>query len=93
MSTLSRRTTLAMLGLAPATAVGAETFLPPVEGGGVQVGFSTDKIMANAFRQLAENIEAGRVCVRSIDLGCSVRSDVVIEHTLTTTFSYEPEKS
>lgn len=87
--TMSRRTTLAMLGLALAIAVGAETILIPVVGGGVQTTSDTSRaMMARAFRKMAENIEAGRIDIVGFDVSCSLRP---VEHVFSTRFIYKPE--
>lgn len=87
----SRRTVLAMLGLAPATAVGAETFLPAPEKAKVQIGRSNREVIAAAFRRMAENIEAGNVETISFEIHCSIDPDDAVKHSLTTTFFYLPE--
>jgi hypothetical protein len=82
-----------MLGLAPASAVGAETFLqapdkPERPNVGADANAAT---IVNALRRLAENIEAGRVGVGRLDLNAKLLRDEIVEHDLTVGFVYKPE--
>lgn len=89
---VSRRTTLAMLGLAPSTVVGAETFLPPIEGRrSGQAGRTSDKVIAAALRRLAENIEGGTVSATGIEINAAINPNAIVEHALTIRFSHNPE--
>lgn len=95
ITNVSRRTTLAMLGLAPATAVGAETFLNAPEPGHwarPNIGNdSSNETVATALRNLADNIVAGKVDVTCLDLNASLKPDEIVYHNLTVTFAHKPE--
>lgn len=92
----TRRTALAMLGLAPASAVGAETFNAghPEISGGVQYGgdaYNKERY-ARAFEQLASEIRSARVDVVSIELRAKLEANSFVdEHDLNVRFRYKPE--
>lgn len=91
----SRRTALAMLGLAPATAVGAETFMnPPDNPGDIQSvsGAYTAERFANALEQLAKEIRRGAVYVESLNLNASLHFNGIADrHELLLKFLFKPE--
>jgi ATP-dependent helicase/DNAse subunit B len=93
--TTSRRTALAMLGLAPATAVGAETFMAaPENPGGVQsVTRAYDRErFANAFEKLAAELRRDAVEIHSLKLSSSMEPNEIADmHDLVLRFRYKPE--
>lgn len=92
MSKMSRRTTLAMLGLAPATAVGAESFsAKPIDEPWAPSSHYSKETYARVFRSLSEQIEQGRVDVFNIDLAVTLKPDDFVKHILSVEFSYKPD--
>lgn len=90
---MNRRVTLAMLGLAPTAAIGAESFVDgPVDA--IYTGTSTynERVWANAFRNLAEQIEKGTISVHKLDIAASLQSQEFCQHTLKLEFSYLPDR-
>lgn len=89
---MNRRETLAMLGLAPAsTAVGAESFIEPVNAARRNsLPRWTNKQAADTFRRFADALDRGEVSVFSLNVGGTLRFDDVLKHQLTVEFSYKP---
>ena len=90
---MTRRTTLAMLGLIPATAVGAETFLEPIEGPyTIQAGSdASPERVAGALERLAASIRSGETLVSGLQVDCSIEPDTVVEHKVSVRFCYQAE--
>src|SRR5688572_15273777 len=96
MMSTTRRTALAMLGLAPATAaVGSEQFMAaPKKPGEIQSVFGayTAEDFAGAFENLARNIRAGSVDVDRLRFVSDLSADKIADcHELTLNFRYKPE--
>ncbi len=93
MNAPSRRTTLAMLGLVPATAVGAETMIDPKnEPTTLLTGHDTSaQQIATALHRLAEQIEAGAVLTERLDFSASLAADTPLMNVLTVSFWHNPE--
>lgn len=90
---MTRRTTLAMLGLAPAGAVGAETFLEPLQKPHqIQAGSdASDPRIADALRRLADSIERKQTLTSHLRVDCVIEADKVVQHELTVRFVYVAE--
>lgn len=93
--TTTRRTALAMLGLASASAVGAETFMsPPPTPGDVQsvsAAYQRERF-AQAFEKLASELRRDAVLVESLTLSASLQHDDIADrHELVLKFAYRPE--
>jgi hypothetical protein len=86
----TRRTALAILGLAPATALAAEDVrhrdIP--DGGGRSYGFgaSVPRTVA-ALRRLADEIERGDCLLQTMDMQSSAAFDAFLVHKLTVGFA------
>lgn len=94
MST-TRRTALAMLGLAPASAVSAETFIaPPDKPGDVQSvsGAYQRERFAQAFEKLAAELRRDTVMIESLKMSASLEANEIADrHELVLKFIYMPE--
>lgn len=93
MST-TRRTLLAFLGLAPASAaIGSETFRPvPKESRNIQCGNScTSESMTAAFRHFADGIEKKQIEMISLGFASALDVDKIAEHEMIIRFYYLPE--
>lgn len=91
MSASSRRTVLALLGLAPASAaVGAESFVPPPDGKGLapMAGPTTDVAIATALRNMADAIDRGEIVTTDISVDGSLRANEIMKHRLAVEFYY-----
>lgn len=93
MSDSSRRTFLVALGLAPATAISAESMLPsPERPGGLQVGQDASRErIAYALRRLADGIESRDVLVEQIDFQATLAADEIVRHTMTMKMIHAPK--
>lgn len=92
MNAPSRRTTLAMLGLVPSAAIGAETMIDPKHKADIQTGMDTSpQQIATALKRLAEQIETGNVLTEALDFSASLRADTLLTNRLTVSFWYAPK--
>ena len=95
MSNSSRRTVLAILGLAPVSAVAGEDFARPLLGpDGKPTGFhfgQADQFnvqglptsrVAGALRRLADEIDSGGVLVQGMSMTSKVTFDEFLMHTI-----------
>ena len=93
----NRRTALAMLGLVPASAIGAESFIEPPEVPGEMqsvTGAYRKERWARAFELLAAEIRKESVELSNAKISASLGpNDVADLHELTVTFRYLPELS
>lgn len=88
MST-SRRSALAMLGLAPAgTAFAIENAIEPEDPPGIHEGRDCRKI-SEALRRLAESIEKSETYVENFKIETEAAADMVITHKFTINFLYK----
>jgi hypothetical protein len=82
-SASSRRTFIAMLGLAPASAVAAEDMANPINGpsGKPEFHFGAQHArVASALRKLADQIEAGDALAQRITITSSITHEDFLEH-------------
>ena len=95
----TRRTALAMLGLAPASAIGSETFTGPADPSnnrGVRsvVGSYDRERYARVFETLAAELRKDSVELQNIELKSVLNADALADvHDLTVRFRYLPELS
>lgn len=92
--TTSRRTILAVLGLAPA-AIGSEAFANPPDMPGeiqsVSTAFSNERA-AKALEALARELRRGSIDTTSINVSSDMTAnDIADQHTLTFRFLHKPE--
>lgn len=90
--TTSRRTALAILGLAPTAAIGSETFNKTADRpGDVQscVEAYDKERYAAAFRKIADDIRAGHIDISHLSLNSEINADLIADvHELKLKFRY-----
>lgn len=83
------------MGLAPITAVQAETFSePPGKPSEIQSGFGSynRERYARSFEQLAAEIRRDAVIMCDLKFSSEISSDKIVDmHTITVTLIYSPE--
>lgn len=90
MSVSRRATLIGALGLAPASAVALESFVE-IDGPGVNAGEQcTKEKIAAALRNLADQIEAKKVVVATIDVHSKAHPNEIIKHTIAIDVFYNP---
>lgn len=89
--TTSRRSALAILGLAPTAPIAAADFgtdaaEPAHDDGRISFGVNSSKRTADALRRLADEIEGKRAFVSKCDLHSTVTHEDFLQHTLQIAF-------
>lgn len=89
--TATRRALLAALGLAPAGAVSAETFLDPgLPRGELDAGTVTKATQVNALRRMADLVESGAIMMHTITAESHLMAQEIPEHRMVFKFYYSP---
>jgi len=93
---MKRRTFVGMLGLAPASAVGAESFLLPNEAPYTPravAGSTNDEVIATALENIAQEIRAKVCTVESLSTNSEIHNNAIAgSHEVRIRIYYEPER-
>ena len=81
-----RRNVLAMMGLAPATALGVEAFRGPIDG--LPAGRITKEQLADALVKFADEVRLGAVMIKKLEVHGKIGVEEVDTHTLSIEFFY-----
>lgn len=89
MAEVSRRSIVAALGLAPAAAIGTDSFasVPPQDGIPSSQDLKTETV-SGALRKLAAMIDSGSVLVSGIDIHSTAMAGDIMKHVLSMQFVY-----
>lgn len=92
--TTTRRSAMAMLGLAPAAAIGAETFVGAKEEPGLRAGITEyrKEVFAAALEKLAAQVRAEKVTILSVNVTSRLDCDNIVGlNDLMIRFHYDPD--